>query len=86
MALKRYPNFADWTSKGRPGTGDLAFFSLAKISPEIEIDIYIYIYIYIFKWSDFGQFQLPEVREKRSKNHYISIFGFQCVAINMEGW
>jgi hypothetical protein len=23
---------------------------------------------------------------KNSKNHYISIFGFQCVGINIEGW
>jgi hypothetical protein len=34
---------------------------------------------------DFGGFQLPEVREKTSKIHQISILGFQFVAKNIEG-
>jgi hypothetical protein len=29
--------------------------------------------------------QLPEVRKKQSESPQISIFGFQCVAINIEG-
>jgi hypothetical protein len=40
----------------------------------------------IWKWNDFGGFQLPEVRGKNSKKFQISIFGFQCVANDREGW
>jgi hypothetical protein len=32
-----------------------------------------------------GGFHLPEVRKKRSRNNHIYIFGFQCVAKNIEG-
>jgi hypothetical protein len=28
----------------------------------------------------------PELRGKNSKNHEISIFDFQCVSMNVEGW
>jgi hypothetical protein len=54
-----------------------AFFLTGKISPQKTA---------IKKWSDFEGFELPEVGEKFNKNHKISIFGFQCVAINIEGW
>jgi hypothetical protein len=40
------------------------------------------------KWNDFGEFQLLKVwgkkGEKKSKNCQISIFGFQCVAMNIK--
>jgi hypothetical protein len=42
----------------------------------------------ICKCIDFGGFQVSIIRSegKKKKNHQISIFGSQCVAINVEGW
>ncbi len=34
-------------------------------------------------WSDYGEFQLPEVRESKGKHCQISILSFQCVAENV---
>ncbi len=40
----------------------------------------------IKKWSDFGGFSSLEVREKKSRNYQIHLFGFHCEEINIEGW
>ncbi len=40
----------------------------------------------IEKWSEFGRFPSPKVREKKSGNCQIPTFGFECVAINIKGW
>jgi len=37
------------------------------------------------KESDFGGFQLPEVRGKKSRNRQIDICNFHCVAKHIEG-
>ncbi len=54
-----------------------SFFFTGKISPKKQK---------LKNESDFESFELPEVGEKKfNKNYEISIFGFQCVAINIEG-
>jgi hypothetical protein len=59
------------------GTG-AGFFFLAKFRQNVK-----------FKkkhnQNDFGEFQLPSVREKYSKNARLLLYIFQCVAINIEG-
>jgi hypothetical protein len=52
-----------------------AFSFTGEIKPKIEIKMEK-----ILKWSDFGDFQLSEVRKKNGKICYIFIFLFQCVA------
>ncbi len=51
-----------------------------KISPKSNSKLKFW------KISDFGGFQLPEVREKRVKNCQICIFSFHHVAKHIEGW
>jgi hypothetical protein len=47
----------------------------------------LFFIVEIWNWSDFGGFQLPEVRKNTSKNFQISILDFQCVARRMiEAW
>jgi hypothetical protein len=53
------------------------FFKLAKFHQKENLKIRTLI--------DFGGFELPEVREKTSKIHQISVLGFQFVAENIEG-
>jgi hypothetical protein len=56
------------------GESHLFLKKLAKFRQKTKLKIEIQ------KLSDFGGFQSPKVREKRSESHQISILGFQSVA------
>jgi membrane protein insertase Oxa1/YidC/SpoIIIJ len=58
----------------------ITFFLIGEILPKNEIENKTLKTEVIF-----GRFPSPKAREENHKNCQISIFGFQCVAMNIDG-